>query len=129
MRTLHHYRDKTDPSAEGVTLLIPPQHFAPSDLTLPLHPAAGSGRIIFEYHETITPRMVPEGLEDRYFVERLTPSSSQPPKLHVGCDYFVLDLTHDGVARDAAWAYCDELPPHRKRLADELRTKIRRMEG
>jgi hypothetical protein len=44
--------------------------------------------------------------------------------LHEGCDYFVLDLTHDEFARGAIKAYADACEEKFPALAQDLRVKL-----
>lgn len=46
------------------------------------------------------------GLYDKFFVER-TDGSSTPGEKHDGCEYFVLDITHDPHAGPALLAYAE----------------------
>jgi hypothetical protein len=64
------------------------------------------------------------GLYNKFNVTR-TDGSSEPGGKHDGCDYFVLDLSHDPYAIPALMAYheaCQALYP---RLASDILTKIR----
>lgn len=64
------------------------------------------------------------GLEERYEVTRLTPSSRGI--VHEGCEYFVLDLTHDPIARMAARVYAVRAGAMGyTKLSLELRAKVR----
>jgi hypothetical protein len=49
--------------------------------------------------------------------------SSEPGQKHDGCDYFVLDLTHDPYARPAARAYADACEKTHPQLAADMRRK------
>jgi hypothetical protein len=60
-----------------------------------------------------------EGLYHKYEVRR-TDGTDQPGGRHDGCEYFVLDLTHDPAARDAALAYAARVRPTRPQLAADL---------
>jgi len=66
------------------------------------------------------------GLYKKFNVTR-TDGESRPGGKHDGCSYFVLDLTHDPFARDAALQYCEsaELSGWEK-LAMELRDEVAR---
>ena len=55
------------------------------------------------------------GLQFKYLVQRVNPSEK-----HDGCDYFVLDLTHDTDAQRAALHYAELTNNHELR-ADLLR--------
>lgn len=64
---------------------------------------------------------------DKFSVKR-TDGSSEPGGKHFGCDYFVLDLTHDKHAIPALEAYiasCEADGYHL--LAADLRKKVQRM--
>lgn len=61
-----------------------------------------------------------QGLMRKFKVERLTPSSRGID--HNDCHYFVLDITHDPHARDAALAYADSCQHEYPNLAADLRS-------
>lgn len=63
------------------------------------------------------------GLYNKFRVER-TDGSSAPGGKHHGCDYFVLDLTHDPYAVAALLAYADACDAAYPQLASDLRSKI-----
>jgi len=66
------------------------------------------------------------GLYGKFDIKR-TDGKSEPGQKHDGCDYFVLDLTHDPFAFQALMAYavaCDKEYPL---LAADLREKLRVM--
>lgn len=63
------------------------------------------------------------GLYNKFRVDR-TDGSSAPGGKHHGCDYFVLDLTHDPYAVAALTAYADACEATYPQLATELRAKI-----
>lgn len=60
------------------------------------------------------------GLYSKYAVKR-TDGSSDPGGRHEGCEYFVLDLTHDPHARAALEAYADSCEGDYPLLARDLR--------
>lgn len=67
------------------------------------------------------------GIYDKFRVTR-TDGADGPGGSHVGCDYFVLDLTHDWHAVPAILAYadsCDDDGYHA--LAADLRAKAKRL--
>lgn len=63
-----------------------------------------------------------EGLMRKFKVERLTPSSRGIN--HDRCQYFVLDISHDPHARNAALAYADSCEPEYPNLAADLRSIV-----
>lgn len=66
------------------------------------------------------------GLIHKFNVER-TDGTSKPGQKHDGCDYWVLDLTHDPFALPALIAYERACRASYPVLADDLRDKIRYM--
>lgn len=60
------------------------------------------------------------GVYLRYEVQRL----QDDERKHVGCDYFVLDLTHDKFARKALKAYAKACSKEHPQLAQDLRYKL-----
>lgn len=63
------------------------------------------------------------GIYRKFKIER-TDGKSEPGEKHYGCEYFVLDLTHDPFAGPAIKAYadaCEDTHPH---LANDLRAKL-----
>ena len=69
-----------------------------------------------------------KGLYQKFDVRR-TDGGSEPGQKHHGCDYFVLDLTHDKHGRAALAAYanaCEHEYPH---LAADLRAKLSDMDA
>lgn len=62
------------------------------------------------------------GLYDKFNVTR-TDGKSAPGQKHDGCEYFVLDLTHDPYARAAILAYACACEDHYPLLARDLRLK------
>ncbi len=68
------------------------------------------------------------GLYHKFNVER-TDGSSEPGGKHHGCDYFILDLTHDKHAYAALRGYIDSCRSEFPALADDLTEKCRQMES
>jgi hypothetical protein len=64
------------------------------------------------------------GLYNKFNVTR-TDGSSEPGGKHNGCEYFVLDLTHDPFAVDALRAYAVACQHEYPLLADDLFKKVR----
>lgn len=62
------------------------------------------------------------GLYDKFTVRRKD-GSSEPGGKHHGCEYFVLDLTHDKHASAALLAYADSCAAEYPLLAADLREK------
>ncbi len=65
------------------------------------------------------------GLYGKFHIER-TDGKSAPGEKHHGCDYFVLDLTHDPHAIPALRAYADACEADYPLLARDLRAKLDR---
>ena len=63
------------------------------------------------------------GLYGKFYIER-TDGKSAPGEKHHGCDYFVLDLTHDPHAGPALRAYAESCAEEYPLLAADLRAKI-----
>lgn len=63
------------------------------------------------------------GLYNKFVVERRDGSSDIGGK-HYGCEYFVLDLTHDKHAAAALRAYADSCAEEYPLLAADLRLKV-----
>lgn len=63
------------------------------------------------------------GLYGKFHVER-TDGKSAPGEKHDGCEYFVLDLTHDPHAIPALAAYCISCDPEYPLLGRDLRLKL-----
>jgi hypothetical protein len=63
------------------------------------------------------------GLYTKFNVSR-TDGSSKLGRKHFGCDYFVLDLTHDPFAWSALQAYANACRAEYPLLADDLERKI-----
>jgi len=61
-------------------------------------------------------------LFEKYRVERIAPSTRGIA--HDACDYFVLDLTHDPIARIAIAAYAEAARFTHPALARDLRIKL-----
>jgi hypothetical protein len=66
------------------------------------------------------------GLYHKFNVER-TDGSSAPGGKHHGCEYFVLDLTHDKHAKAALHAYARSCLREYPALADDLLATIEAM--
>lgn len=62
------------------------------------------------------------GIYEKYRVRR-TDGRDRKGQRHYGCDYFVLDLTHDPHAHRAARAYADSCEAENPALAAQLRHK------
>lgn len=60
-----------------------------------------------------------DGLHDKYRVER-TDGLHEAGGKHDGCEYFVLDLTHDPLARGAVRFYADWVRRDSPEFAAEL---------
>ena len=69
-----------------------------------------------------------KGLYEKYYVIR-TDDSSQKGGKHHGCDFYVLDLTHDPFALPALVAYESACREEYPLLAADLRKKIGGMHG
>lgn len=63
-----------------------------------------------------------QGIYQKFRVERID-GSSAPGQKHEGCDYFVLDMTHDVFANAALAAYADACEGQYPVLARELRAR------
>ena len=68
------------------------------------------------------------GLYGKFKVWRTDGKDSEGEK-HDGCDYFVLDLTHDPHARPALLAYADSCEAEYPLLAIDLRAKLTAKDG
>lgn len=66
----------------------------------------------------------PRGLFEKFRVSRVDGSDAIGGKHH-GCDYFVLDLTHDKHAKAALRAYADDCRAERPALARDLDAKVK----
>lgn len=64
------------------------------------------------------------GLYQKFYVERTDGSSAMDEKHH-GCDYFVMDMTHDKFAIAAVMAYADACEKEYPLLSADLRAKYR----
>ena len=64
------------------------------------------------------------GIYNKFYVERTDGQSALGEK-HDGCDYFVLDVTHDPFAQAALAAYADACAADYPKLASGLRAKIK----
>ena len=65
-----------------------------------------------------------KGLYQKFQIIQRTDGQSEPGKKHFGCDYFVLDLTHDPHAREAVLAYANSCASDYPMLARDLRAKF-----
>lgn len=72
--------------------------------------------------------MTNRGLYEKFQVRR-TDGASEPGCKHEGCEYFVLDLTHDDYALPALMAYRKACRHKFPQLADDLDEKIRVMKA
>ncbi len=66
------------------------------------------------------------GLIHKFNITR-TDGTSEPGQKHDGCDYFVLDLTHDEFALPALLAYAEACRVKYPLLADDLEARVRAM--
>jgi hypothetical protein len=64
------------------------------------------------------------GLYEKYRVQR-TDGSDAPGEKHDGCEYFVLDLTHDDFAIPAIQAYAMACADKYPSLSEDLLRKVR----
>ena len=60
------------------------------------------------------------GLYEKFIITR-TDGQSLPGEKHQGCQYFVIDITHDKFAKVALLAYADACESGYPFLADDLR--------
>lgn len=67
------------------------------------------------------------GLFGKFRVTR-SDGKSAPGEKHDGCDYFVLDLTHDPHAQAALIAYAQSCRKEFPMLADDLMLKVDEMD-
>ena len=63
------------------------------------------------------------GLYQKYHVER-TDGKSAPAAGHYGCEYFVLDMSHDPFAIPAVLAYAEACEREYPLLAKDLKAKL-----
>lgn len=63
-----------------------------------------------------------KGLYGKFFVER-TDGKSAPGEKHHGCEYFILDMTHDKYAVPALRAYAEHCLAEYPLLHDDLMAK------
>lgn len=75
---------------------------------------------------TKTERQPPKRLRGLYqkFIVKRTDGRDAPGKKHDGCDYFVLDLTHDQLAVPALMAYRDACRKRYPALSVDLTNKL-----
>jgi hypothetical protein len=66
----------------------------------------------------------PKGLYEKFSVTR-NDGRSAPGEKHDGCEYFVLDLSHDKHAMPALAAYAQSCADEFPELAADLRAKVR----
>ena len=66
-----------------------------------------------------------QGLFRKFDVRRCDGSDTTPLGKHYGCDYFVLDVTHDQHARAALAAYADAVEATHPLLASDMRAKYK----
>ena len=66
------------------------------------------------------------GIYNKFIVMR-TDGQSEIGQKHDGCDYFVLDLTHDKFAKSAIVAYAHACEKEYPMLAADLRAKLKGM--
>lgn len=64
------------------------------------------------------------GIHWKYDVKRADIRDQRPGDRHYGCDYFVLDLTHDPDALVAATAYAEACMESRPQLSADLLRKV-----
>lgn len=64
------------------------------------------------------------GLYNKFRVERVDGKSARGEK-HDGCEYFVLDITHDPFAIDALRSYANACRSSYPLLAEDLDNKVR----
>lgn len=66
------------------------------------------------------------GLYNKFIIKR-TDGQSAPGKKHHGCEYFILDLTHDTHAYAAILAYAESCKEDYPLLAQDLECKAMMM--
>lgn len=64
-----------------------------------------------------------QGLYRKFEVYRTDRSDAGPGCKHWGCDYFVIDVTHDQHAKAALAAYADACEATHPQLAADMRTR------
>ena len=69
------------------------------------------------------------GLYAKFRTIERTDGQSAPGQKHHGCDYFVLDLTHDPHALPALAAYAESCASEYPALARDLRVKLGALPG
>lgn len=67
---------------------------------------------------------MPKGLYDKFTITR-NDGQSAPGQKHDGCEYFVLDITHDHHARQALVAYAMSCRNENPELASALEYKAK----
>lgn len=65
-----------------------------------------------------------EGLYSKYIVRRMD-FQDEPGCKHEECQYFVLDLTHDLIAREVLAEYARQCRNTNPKLADDLEREIK----
>lgn len=63
------------------------------------------------------------GFYNKFYVER-TDGKSGPNRKHDGCEYFVIDMTHDKYAAGPIQKYADECRAEYPLLAADLDAKV-----
>lgn len=63
------------------------------------------------------------------FEVRRTDGRDGPGQFHDDCKYFVLDLTHDPVARVTALEYATHVEHFKPNLAADLRAMVKKIRG
>ena len=71
---------------------------------------------------------VNRGLYQKFFIDRVD-GKSAPGAKHFGCEYFVLDLTHDPYALPALEAYALACQDDYRQLARDLMEKVKKAEA
>lgn len=66
------------------------------------------------------------GIYDKFRIER-TDGKHRPGEKHDGCEYFVLDLTHDRYAVYALISYAAACKGEYPLLSDDLKRKVREL--
>lgn len=73
--------------------------------------------------------MSADGHLHRKFIVHRTDGQSAPGRKHDGCDYFVLDMTHDPYALRAVLAYAHACEATHPTLAHDLRVRYDNMDS
>ena len=69
-----------------------------------------------------------KGLYNKFSNIERTDGRSAPGEKHHGCEYFVLDLTHDEYAIDALYAYAHSCQKDYPLLSSDLRHKVGKLQ-